>query len=71
MAIGIMAQFRAITELSKKKGSAYVSEIAYDELVQQVRQHEEAIAQLLEIVAVTNRRLSELDRKQKEHYSFT
>ncbi|WP_176447874.1 hypothetical protein [Lentibacillus sp. CBA3610] len=51
-----------------------MSEIEYDELVKKVRQHEEAIAQLLEIIAVTNRRLSELDKKNEESshaYSFS
>ncbi|HLR62369.1 MAG TPA: hypothetical protein VK097_07995 [Lentibacillus sp.] len=51
-----------------------MNDIKYDELVRKVRQHEETIAQLVEIIAVTNRRLSELDRKQGEQshtYSFT
>lgn len=51
-----------------------MSEKKYDELAIKVRQHEEAIAQLLEIIAVTNRRLSELDGKQEtplNPYSFT
>ncbi|HLS09723.1 hypothetical protein [Lentibacillus sp.] len=51
-----------------------MSEIEYDELVRKVRQHEETIAQLVEIIAVTNRRLADLDRKQQEQshtYSFT
>ncbi|SFD96761.1 hypothetical protein SAMN05216238_106200 [Lentibacillus persicus] len=51
-----------------------MSEKKYDELAVKVRQHEEAIAQLLEIVAVTNRRLSELDGNHDEPlnpYSFT
>lgn len=49
------------------KGSAYVNEIEYDELVKKVRQHEEAITQLLEIIAVTNRRLSELTGSKEKH----
>ncbi|WP_156418753.1 hypothetical protein [Lentibacillus amyloliquefaciens] len=51
-----------------------MSEKKYDELATKVRQHEEAIAQLLEIIAVTNRRLSELDGKHEDSlnpYSFT
>ncbi|WP_175284972.1 hypothetical protein [Lentibacillus jeotgali] len=51
-----------------------MGDIKYDELVRKVWQHEETIAQLVEIIAVTNRRLSELDRKQREQshtYSFT
>lgn len=71
MAIGLFGWFHAITELSKMKGSAYVSDIEFDELVKKVRQQEEAITQLLEIVAVTNRRLSELEREREGHYSFT
>lgn len=74
MAISFFIRHRAITELYKMKGSAYVNDIKYDELVRKVRQHEETIAQLVEIIAVTNRRLSELDRKQGEQshtYSFT
>ncbi|GAA0446640.1 hypothetical protein GCM10008983_25640 [Lentibacillus halophilus] len=38
----------------------------YDELARKVEQHEQTIAQLLEIIASTNARLAELDRKQKE-----
>ncbi|MFB4167839.1 hypothetical protein [Virgibacillus sp. JSM 102003] len=51
-----------------------MSEIKYDELLRRVQQHEETITQLVEIIAVTNRRLSELDRKQNEQlhtYSLT
>ncbi|WP_167751355.1 hypothetical protein [Lentibacillus salicampi] len=43
-----------------------MSDIKYEELVRKVRQHEETISQLVEIIAVTNRRLSELDGKLKE-----
>ncbi|MGP4105568.1 hypothetical protein [Virgibacillus sp. L01] len=51
-----------------------MGEVKYDELLRRVQQHEETITQLVEIIAVTNRRLSELDRKQNEQshtYSLT
>lgn len=66
MAIRFLRGLHAITESYKVKGSAYVSDIKYEELVRKVRQHEETISQLVEIIAVTNRRLSELDGKLKE-----
>lgn len=56
------------------EGGFDVSEVKYDELLRRVQQHEETITQLVEIIAVTNRRLSELDRKQNEQshtYSLT
>ncbi|GAB4072938.1 hypothetical protein GCM10028778_06020 [Barrientosiimonas marina] len=48
-----------------------MKKMTHDELVKQVRQHEEVITQLLEIVAVTNRRLSELERRQTDQYLLT
>ncbi|MFD2761220.1 hypothetical protein [Lentibacillus juripiscarius] len=51
-----------------------MSECKYDELVRKVEQHEQTIAQLVAIIASTNRQLAELDRKQKEQshtYSLT
>ncbi|WP_164668092.1 hypothetical protein [Virgibacillus doumboii] len=51
-----------------------MSEYKYDELVRRIQQHEETITQLVEIIATTNRRLSELDRKyneQKHAYALT
>lgn len=51
-----------------------MSENKYDDLVRKLQQHEETITQLVEIIATTNRRLSELDRKyndQKHVYSLT
>ncbi|WP_176555885.1 hypothetical protein [Virgibacillus ndiopensis] len=48
--------------------------IAFDALVVKVQQQEETIAQLVEIVATTNRKLTELSRKvhKKEHgFSLT
>ncbi|WP_158701690.1 hypothetical protein [Lentibacillus sp. Marseille-P4043] len=38
--------------------------IAFDALVIKVQQHEETITQLMEIVAATNRKLTELSRNQ-------
>ncbi|GGK03049.1 hypothetical protein GCM10007063_26590 [Lentibacillus kapialis] len=51
-----------------------MDDFKYDELDRKIRQLEETIAQLVEIIAVTNRRLSELDKKQEgptHTYSFT
>ncbi|WP_175631916.1 hypothetical protein [Virgibacillus siamensis] len=43
-----------------------MSEMTNDELTKKLRQHEETITQLVEIVAATNQRLSELDKKVSE-----
>ncbi|SFA88421.1 hypothetical protein SAMN04488072_10364 [Lentibacillus halodurans] len=43
-----------------------MSENEYDELVRKMQQHEATIAQLLEMVAAVNRRLSEMEKKQEE-----
>ncbi|MFD1038874.1 hypothetical protein ACFQ3N_10805 [Virgibacillus byunsanensis] len=47
--------------------------LTFNDLVLKVQQHEETITQLVEIIAVTNRRLSELYAQEhnKEHnFSF-
>lgn len=43
-----------------------MSEITNNELAKKLRQHEETITQLVEIVAATNQRLAELDQKLSE-----
>ncbi|WP_171046255.1 hypothetical protein [Lentibacillus cibarius] len=51
-----------------------MSERKYDELVRKVQQHEQTIAQLVTIIAATNRRLDELDEKNNRSshtYSLT
>ncbi|WP_188454130.1 hypothetical protein [Virgibacillus oceani] len=46
--------------------------IAFDALVNKVQQQEETIAQLVEIVAATNRKLTELSRKvHKNEHNFS
>lgn len=61
----LLLLFRDITK-SADEGGVFVSENKYDELVRKVQQHEETITQLVEIIAATNRRVSELDRMQCE-----
>lgn len=45
--------------------------IAFDALVVKVQQQEETITQLVEIVAATNRKLTELTRKREKEESYT
>ncbi|GGB55382.1 hypothetical protein F3157_12005 [Virgibacillus dakarensis] len=47
--------------------------IAFDALVVKVQQHEETITQLMEIVAATNRKMTELARKydNENHYTLS
>ncbi|GGD10998.1 MULTISPECIES: hypothetical protein [Pontibacillus] len=40
-------------------------ELSYTELYHKVKKQEELITQLLEILAVTNRKVSELDQRQR------
>ncbi|MEN1967312.1 hypothetical protein WMZ97_04455 [Lentibacillus sp. N15] len=44
---------------------------AFDALVMKVQQHEETIAQLMEIVAATNRKMAELSRKYEQEQQYT
>ncbi|GAA0589743.1 hypothetical protein GCM10009001_02070 [Virgibacillus siamensis] len=44
-----------------------MSEITNNELAKRLRQHEETITQLVEIVAATNHKLAELDKKLSEN----
>lgn len=39
--------------------------IAFEEMADRLKQHEEIIIQLLEIIAATNRRVSDLSNHQK------
>ncbi|MFC4557516.1 hypothetical protein ACFO3D_04760 [Virgibacillus kekensis] len=51
-----------------------MSDSKYEILQTRIQQHEETITQLVEIIAVINRRLSDLDRKEREQshtYSLT
>ncbi|WP_174614278.1 hypothetical protein [Virgibacillus ihumii] len=48
-----------------------MSELTNNELAKKVRQHEETITQLVEIVASTNHRLTELDKKLSENTHTT
>lgn len=40
--------------------------IAYKDLVKKIKQHEKIIAQLVEIIAATNRQVTDITSKQKE-----
>lgn len=40
--------------------------IAYKDLIEKINQHEKVIAQLVEIIAATNRQVTDIISKQKE-----
>lgn len=44
-----------------------MSEMTINELATKLRQHEETITQLVEIIAATNNKLTELDKKLSEN----
>ncbi|MEC5422850.1 hypothetical protein QGM71_04970 [Virgibacillus sp. C22-A2] len=48
-------------------------QLTFNKLVSKVQQHEETITQLVEIIAATNRRITDLttDKKENKKYSLT
>ncbi len=67
MAIGLKYRIHGINKMQERKEDLHMNEqdyIAFDALVIKVQQHEETITQLMEIVAATNRKLTELSRNQ-------
>lgn len=68
MAISLLAYVRDINK-TLELGGGIVSEeerARLIHLVKKVKQHEETITQLVEIIAATNRRITDVSIKQKE-----
>ena len=44
---------------------------AFNDLVVKVKQHEDTITQLLEILAATNRKITDISTEQKKEYFYS